>query len=61
MGAKAGIRILGMVLIAELMLLTSGVVLAQQVTYNFMPGVNFSNFHTFRWVEIRAESIRTRS
>jgi hypothetical protein len=52
MGAKAGIRILGMVLIAELMLLTSGVVLAQQVTYNFMPGVNFSNFHTFRWVEI---------
>jgi len=22
------------------------------VTYNFMPGVSFSNFHTYKWVEI---------
>jgi Domain of unknown function (DUF4136) len=26
--------------------------MAQQVHYNFMPGVNFSNFHTYKWVEI---------
>jgi hypothetical protein len=27
-------------------------VFAQQVTYNFMPGTDFSKYHTFKWVEI---------
>ena len=29
-----------------------GLGLAQDVTYNFMPGTNFSQFHTFKWVTI---------
>ena len=29
-----------------------GLGLAQNVTYNFMPGTNFSQFHTFKWVNI---------
>jgi len=28
------------------------VALAQDVTYNFMPGTDFSKFHTYRWVTI---------
>jgi hypothetical protein len=26
---------------------------AQDVTYNFMPGTNFSQFHTYKWVVIQ--------
>ncbi len=26
--------------------------MAQQVHYNFMPGTNFSKYHTYKWVEI---------
>jgi hypothetical protein len=26
---------------------------AQNVTYNFMPGTNFSQFHTYKWVTIQ--------
>jgi Domain of unknown function (DUF4136) len=40
------------VLAAACLLLLAGSAAAQQVTYNFMPGVNFSNFHTYKWVEI---------
>ena len=40
------------VLSAGLALLLSSGLMAQQVHYNFMPGVNFSNFHTYKWVEI---------
>jgi hypothetical protein len=29
-----------------------GLGLAQQTTYNSMPGTNFSQFHTFKWVTI---------
>jgi hypothetical protein len=29
-----------------------GLGLAQDTTYNFMPGTNFSQFHTFKWVTI---------
>jgi len=25
---------------------------AQQVTYNFMPGTDFTKYHTYKWVEI---------
>jgi len=33
-------------------LLFCGLGLAQQTTYNFMPGTDFSQFHTFKWVTI---------
>ena len=26
--------------------------LAQDVKYNYMPGTNFSNYHTYQWVDI---------
>jgi hypothetical protein len=31
----------------------SGLAPAQEVRYNFDPGTNFSNFHTYKWVEIK--------
>ena len=30
----------------------SGIVFAQQTTYDYARGVNFSNFHTYTWVDI---------
>ena len=45
-------RIICLALFATFLLLVTGSAGAQQVTYNFMPGVNFSNFHTYKWVEI---------
>jgi hypothetical protein len=32
--------------------LLSSVAFAQDVTYNFMPGTNFSKYHTYKWVMI---------
>jgi hypothetical protein len=52
MQVKMSGRTVSPVLVVALMLLTAGTVAAQQVTYNFMPGVNFSTFHTYKWVEI---------
>jgi Domain of unknown function (DUF4136) len=37
---------------AALLLLTAGALRAQDTTYNFMPGTDFSKFHTYRWVTI---------
>jgi hypothetical protein len=34
------------------LLLTPPVVVAQDVTHNFMPGTDFSKFHTYKWVNI---------
>lgn len=39
-------------LIAMLMFFVSAVALAQDVHYNFMPGTDFSKFHTYKWVTI---------
>ena len=33
-------------------LLTAGASAAQDVRYNFMPGTDFSKFHTYKWVTI---------
>ena len=32
--------------------LLSSAALAQKVTYNFMPGTDFSKYHTYKWVDI---------
>jgi hypothetical protein len=61
MKVKMNSRIACLALVALLMFLAARPAAAQQVTYNFMPGVNFSNFHTYKWVEIRAEFIQIRS
>ena len=38
------------------LLLTPPVVMAQDVTHNFMPGTDFSKFHTYRWVNIEGSA-----
>jgi Domain of unknown function (DUF4136) len=48
--SKRGVVHLGLVL--GLMLLTGGSTLAQDVKYNFMPGTNFSKYHTYKWISI---------
>jgi len=35
-----------------LLVIVSAAASAQQVTYNFMPGTNFSKYHTYKWVDI---------
>jgi hypothetical protein len=40
------------VVVMGLMLLACGSALAQDVKYNFMPGTNFSKYHTYKWVAI---------
>src|SRR6516225_5287345 len=34
------------------LVLTALPLAAQDVTYNFMPGTDFSRFHTYKWVNI---------
>jgi hypothetical protein len=45
-----GVCLLAM--IVNVMLLTCGTLLAQDVKYNFMPGTDFSKYHTYKWVPI---------
>ncbi len=46
--SKSGLVQLGLML--GLMLLACGSTLAQDVKYNFMPGTDFSKYHTYKWV-----------
>jgi hypothetical protein len=39
-------------LMFALMLVAASGLQAQQVHYNFMPGTDFSKYHTFKWVDI---------
>src|SRR5215468_5488709 len=39
-------------LVGGLLCLTAATLSAQQVTYNFMPGTDFSKYHTYKWVDI---------
>ncbi len=48
----SGRRLLGRTLFALVVLLSGGVMLAQDVSYNAMPGVNFTKFKTYKWVAI---------
>jgi hypothetical protein len=52
MQVKLNIRTACLALAVAFLVLAARPATAQQVTYNFMPGVNFSNFHTYKWVEI---------
>ena len=38
--------------LAVLFALVGSTAPAQQVTYNFMPGTNFTKYHTYKWVDI---------
>src|SRR6516162_4775161 len=39
-----------------LVLLAAGTLAAQDVKYNFMPGTDFSKYHTYKWVAIEGAS-----
>ena len=46
-------KLLSSALVVALLLLTAGTLAAQDVRYNFMPGTDFSKYHTYRWVNTR--------
>ena len=46
-------KLLSLALVVALMLVTAGKLAAQDVRYNFMPGADFSKYHTYKWVNIR--------
>jgi len=52
MRPKRVIALFSPALAVALLILTAGRVAAQDVTYNSMPGTNFSKYHTYKWVEI---------
>jgi hypothetical protein len=41
---------------SALLSLTAGNLAAQDVKYNFMPGTDFSKYHTYKWVNIEGAS-----
>ena len=43
-----------LLLILSTLLCTSGIVLGQEVKYNYDPGVDFSKYHTYQWVSLSA-------
>src|SRR3974390_1000192 len=52
---RSSMTFLSAVLLA-LVLLAAGTLAAQDVKYNFMPGTDFSKFHTYKWVPIEGAS-----
>jgi len=48
--SKSGAVQVGLVM--ALLSLACGSALGQDVKYNFMPGTNFSKYHTYKWVSI---------
>jgi hypothetical protein len=49
---RATNRLCRATLVAAVILLAAGTASAQQVTYNYMPGTDFSKYHTYKWVTI---------
>jgi len=45
-------NVLQFALLLGCILSLGGAAVAQQVTYNYMPGTDFSKYHTYKWVEI---------
>jgi Domain of unknown function (DUF4136) len=45
-------KLLSSALVVALLLVTAGTLAAQDVRYNFMPGADFSKYHTYKWVNI---------
>jgi len=39
-------------MLVSLLLVTAGTLAAQDVRYNYMPGTDFSKYHTYKWVNI---------
>ena len=43
-------------LVAALFVSAAGIMEAQDVRYNFMPGTDFSKYHTYKWVNIEGSA-----
>jgi len=52
MQVKQSSTISSLALVTALLLLTARTLTAQDVKYNFMPGTDFSKYHTYKWVSI---------
>ena len=52
MQVRQGNTIFSLALVTALLLLTAKTLIAQDVKYNFMPGADFSKYHTYKWVSI---------
>jgi Domain of unknown function (DUF4136) len=56
MPLRQDFRPFNLALLAALCLLATATAVAQDVKYNFMPGTDFSKFHTYKWVNIEGGS-----
>jgi hypothetical protein len=54
--SKGQTRVSRMTLAVVLVLLGCGAALAQNVSSNYMPGTDFSKYHTYKWVSIEGSS-----
>src|SRR6516225_1081311 len=52
MQTRKGRKLLLLTLVVTLPLLPAGILAAQEVKYNFMPGTDFAKYHTYKWVNI---------
>ena len=56
MQVRQGLRLFSLAMLVTLALLTAWTLAAQDVKYNFMPGTDFSKYHTYKWVSIEGGS-----
>ena len=56
MQVKRSSMVFSLALLLALVLLAAGTLSAQDVKYNFMPGTDFSKYHTYKWVSIAGTS-----
>lgn len=52
MSASQNRNLLSLALLVAVALFTAGASAAQDVRYNFMPGTDFSKYHSYKWVTI---------
>jgi len=52
MQVRQGRFLFSVALVVALLLITAGTLAAQDVRFNFMPGTDFSKYHTYKWVAI---------
>jgi hypothetical protein len=52
MRTRRSCKVCSLPLAVAMLWLTAGTLFAQQVTHKFMPGTDFSKYHTYKWVEV---------
>src|ERR1700730_2035522 len=56
MTMKSKFALCRVLMVVGIVLLAGAALSAQDVKYNFMPGTDFSKFHTYKWVPIEGAS-----